>query len=323
MWQRYIGNGMTRRRSDGRLGGVRRVPERSDNRVSTLLLKDEVASARRFRLSRKSLNRTLLLSFLFLLGAVLNGCSAPKRAVVVSLEQPSSKRIVNRSRYLYHRVRRGDTLYTIAWRYGLDYPDLARWNGIRYPYTIYPGQRLRLRGSASAAPAEQAVVRKQEVVKKSPPSGVASAGSAQPGKRSDAKQSTIAKTFAADRKLTWHWPAKGKVLQRYAKGDPARKGIKISGRLGQPVVAAESGKVVYAGSGLIGYGRLIIIKHNKNYLSAYGYNRKLLVKEGEVVKRGQRVAEMGEQGGDRPKLHFEIRRNGTPVDPMRLLPRQR
>ncbi|MCW8908273.1 MAG: peptidoglycan DD-metalloendopeptidase family protein [Sedimenticola sp.] len=112
------------------------------------------------------------------------------------------------------------------------------------------------------------------------------------------------------------------MVERFVRGDPVRKGVKIQGRHGEAVRAAESGKVVYAGNGLIGYGRLVIIKHNKNYLSAYGHNRKIHVKEGDTVKKGIRIAEMGSGGDGKPVLHFEIRRNGAPVDPLRLLPRQ-
>lgn len=122
--------------------------------------------------------------------------------------------------------------------------------------------------------------------------------------------------------MRWGWPTKGVVVQGFVKGDLMRKGVKIRGRTGQRVLAAEVGKVVYAGSGLIGYGRLIIIKHNKNYLSAYGYNRKILVKEGDKVAKGERIAEMGVDDSNKPLLHFEIRRNGTPVNPVKLLPRQ-
>lgn len=123
------------------------------------------------------------------------------------------------------------------------------------------------------------------------------------------------------RRLQWQWPTKGKVIQRFSRKDPTRKGIKIAGRFGQSIYAAESGKVVYSGSGLIGYGQLIIIKHDKDYLSAYGHNRKLLVKEGDEVAKGERIAEMGVAGGGGSVLHFEIRRKGTPVDPGAILPR--
>ena len=126
-----------------------------------------------------------------------------------------------------------------------------------------------------------------------------------------------------NRRLSWQWPTQGSVTLRFAAADPARKGIKIAGALGQPIRAAERGSVVYSGSGLIGYGQLIIIKHNDNYLSAYGNNRKLLVKEGDQVTKGQRIADMGRANGGQSVLHFEIRREGEPVNPLSLLPRKR
>jgi lipoprotein NlpD len=122
--------------------------------------------------------------------------------------------------------------------------------------------------------------------------------------------------------LAWQWPTSGRVVERFSSEDRTRNGLKIAGRTGQPILAAEGGRIVYSGSGLIGYGQLIIIKHNKNYLSAYGHNRKILVKEGDQVARGAHIGEMGKPPDDQPLLHFEIRRQGTPVDPLRLLPKQ-
>ena len=119
----------------------------------------------------------------------------------------------------------------------------------------------------------------------------------------------------------WHWPTKGKVIGSFGKS--GRKGIHLAGSYEQPVVAAAAGRVVYSGAGLVGYGRLIVLKHNKHFFSAYAHNSKILVKEGEVVKGGQRIALMGSSGSDKVKLHFEIRRDGKPVDPLRYLPRQR
>ena len=120
----------------------------------------------------------------------------------------------------------------------------------------------------------------------------------------------------------WRWPADGKVVEGFVAGDPDHKGLKIAGHEGQEVRAAAPGKIVYSGSGLIGYGRLIIIKHNNNFLSAYGHNRKIIVKEGDQVKGGQLIAEMGNPRGGSPMLHFEIRRDGKPVNPAALLPRR-
>lgn len=120
--------------------------------------------------------------------------------------------------------------------------------------------------------------------------------------------------------MRWSWPTEGRIVQTFLENDRSRQGIEISGSLGQPIHATEAGKIVYSGSGLIGYGQLIIIKHDKNYLSAYGHNRKILVKEGDEVTRGQRIAEMGRPPDGQPLLHFEIRRKGAPVNPLSLLP---
>jgi len=215
-------------------------------------------------------------------------------------------------------------LYAIAWRYGLDGRSLATWNRIRSPYLIYPGQSLRLNKPPSASR-----TRPKNANGKSAGSTTRSTAKPKPGqvkKKSTSntkityRSKTQQKPVTGNRKLRWQWPTKGKLKQRYIKGDPARKGIEIGGRAGQSVVAAEAGKVVYAGSGLIGYGRLVIIKHNKNYLSAYGHNRKLHVEEGVSVKKGQILAEMGKNGSGETILHFEIRRNGSPVNPLKLLP---
>lgn len=198
-----------------------------------------------------------------------------------------------------HVVRTGETLYTIAWRYGKDYRDLARWNRLGDGSLIYPGQVIRL----------------------TPPSG-------------DATRATPSRTTASSSSATrrpapkapqepppaWAWPTRGRVVAGFGARAGSSSGMLIAGKLGQPVVSAADGRVVYSGSGLIGYGRLIIIKHNETYLSAYGHNASLLVKEGETVRRGQRIATMGEGPGQEPRLHFEIRRNGVPVDPGKQLP---
>jgi lipoprotein NlpD len=204
-----------------------------------------------------------------------------------------------------HTVRRGETLYAIAWRYGTDFRSLARVNGIASPYTIYPGQRLRLR--ASRKPATETSARTSRPAKKpSKPSNAA------PGKR---RGSAPAPSPSVAR---WSWPAKGAVIGRF--GGSGGKGIDIGGRAGAPVKASAAGRVVYSGSGLRGYGKLIIIKHNERYLSAYAHNKKLHAKEGDKVQSGQRIAEMGQSDTDRIKLHFEIRRDGKPVDPLKHLP---
>ena len=205
-----------------------------------------------------------------------------------------------------HRVNRGESLYSIAWLYNRDYKELARINGIRSPYTIYPGQSLSLASAKSGSKrvvTSSATHQKQVVVKKQttrPPA------KPKPGYSSSG----------------WRWPADGRILGGFSLKWPVNKGIDISGKLGEPVRAADSGEVVYAGSDLSGYGRLIILKHNSSYLSAYAHNRELFVREGNSVKAGQKIAEIGSTGTTEPKLHFEIRRNGKPVDPMGYLPKR-
>ena len=208
-----------------------------------------------------------------------------------------------------YRVRRGDTLYGIAWEYGVDYRDVADWNDIDPPYRIYAGQTLRLRPPSTRRPPEKGSTpppSHSPPTRSKPPVPVATTQRPPPSPPS--------------RTLAWRWPARGDVAGTFQSSDPLRTGIKIAGRDGSDIVAAERGKVVYSGSGLIGYGRLIIVKHNENYLSAYGHNRELLVDEGQQVTKGQKIAAMGRANNGRPLLHFEIRRNGRPVDPLRLLP---
>lgn len=191
-----------------------------------------------------------------------------------------------------HIVRSGETLFTIAWRYGKDYRDLARWNDLGDGSLIFPGQVIRL----SAPPAYP-----------SP-----RAGTARPAtRRADAKP---------EPPPPWDWPVRGRIVAEFDCKPGGGTGLVISGRAGQSIRAAASGRVVYSGGGLIGYGQLIILKHNDTYLSAYGHNASLLVKEGENIRKGQRIATMGEGPGQEPRLHFEIRRNGKPVNPRQYLP---
>ena len=210
-----------------------------------------------------------------------------------------------------HTVSKGETLYSIAWRYGYDYRSLAAWNRIESPFTIYPGQVIRLMpagkpGASQPPPAAAKQPRK-------PDRPVAATRKTTPPKKAAAR----AVVPAAD--IRWQWPVRGRLLK--AATPTAKKGISIGGRSGQKIVAAAAGRVVYSGSGLRGYGNLIIIKHNDTYLSAYAHNRDLVVKEGEAVTAGQQIATMGVDGKGAPLLHFEIRKNGKPVDPLGQLPR--
>jgi lipoprotein NlpD len=219
-------------------------------------------------------------------------------------------------------VRRGDTLYSVAWQHGLTVGELAGQNRIHPPYTIYPGQKLRVSAAQQAA----APVRIQSLpgnqspapVVATAPKPVVSAPKTAPQQPVPAKSSPPA---GAAFDGQWLWPTRGRVLRGFQPNATGKKGIDIGGHHAQPVKAAASGRVVYAGSGLVGYGRLIIIKHNENLLSAYGHNSKLLVAEGDHVKAGTMIAKMGNSGTNRTALYFEIRKDGKPVNPMQYLPR--
>ena len=207
-------------------------------------------------------------------------------------------------------VRKGQTVYRIATENGITALDLALWNDIPPPYTIHPGQRLRLypRDGREATVASSTVA-------KAPPASATPRPPATPA-------STPAAPAVATSNLAWRWPADGGVASTFASGDPTRQGIDIAGKSGQPVRAAADGVVVYSGSGLVGYGELVIVKHNEQWLSAYGHNRARMVNEGALVKAGQQIAEMGRSGASRDMLHFEIRHNGKPVDPLIYLPKK-
>ena len=193
-----------------------------------------------------------------------------------------------------HIVRKGETLFSIAFRYDKDPADVARWNNLGDGSLIYPGQVIRLTptGGQSASTSRSSSTRTAKALPEIP---------AQPSP-------------------PWVWPTSGKVSVAFGGKPGIGTGILIDGKAGQAVVAAASGRVVYAGSGLIGYGQLIILKHNDTYLSAYGYNASLLVKEGATINKGQRIATMGEGPERKARLHFEIRRNGKPVNPLQYLP---
>ncbi|GAC1030443.1 peptidoglycan DD-metalloendopeptidase family protein [Pseudomonas sp. No.21] len=228
-----------------------------------------------------------------------------------------------------YRVQRGDTLYSIAFRFGWDWKALAARNNIPAPYVIRPGQTIRFDGQSNSAPV-RAVATAPVVT--APPNRQPAASQpvqGQPAKPVTPAQPPVATTPATtptlpvNRSATgWAWPANGAMIGRFSSNGSLNKGIDIAGELGQPVLAASDGSVVYAGSGLRGYGELVIIKHSDTYVSAYGHNRRLLVREGQQVKVGQTIAEMGSTGTDRVKLHFEIRRQGKPVDPLQYLPRR-
>lgn len=241
-------------------------------------------------------------------------------------------------------VRRGDTLYRIAKAHGVSALDLAMWNRIAPPYTIHPGQTLRL--SAPEAPKPARPNPPPQTAATRPASGGSTPTTAKPavsdkpasdkpGTRpvatsptrpaagtGSAKPAPPVATPVPDAAFAWRWPADGNIVGRFIAGDPTRQGIDIAGKSGAPVRAAADGVVVYSGAGLVGYGELIIIKHSEQWLSAYGHNRARLVNEGQRVKAGDQIAEMGRSGASRDMLHFEIRFNGKPQDPLLALPKR-
>jgi lipoprotein NlpD len=237
----------------------------------------------------------------------------------------------------YYIVRRGDTLYSVAWQNGLNFRQLAEMNGIRPPYTIYVGQSLRTAPMTSIAPepgpAPAAAPPPGQVAPSVPAPAVIAPDIRQsqpepvpaipgPPARVAAPQPVAAPEPPLPAVVSgWVWPVRGPLLRGYTPEGNGKKGIDIGGRAGQPVMAAAAGRVVYSGSGLVGYGRLIIIKHNDNLLSAYGHNSELLVAEGDYVKAGQVIAKMGSSGTSSTRLYFEIRQDGKPVNPLRYLPR--
>jgi lipoprotein NlpD len=256
---------------------------------------------------------------LLLMGLVsLSGCGGDAAVAPVSKHANAKG---SRWSPAVHTVSKGETLYSIAFQYGQDYRTLARRNAIRRPYTIYVGQKLKLRGGGVKE--KTASTKKPEIRSKTTKN--TSKSSKTETKRRKVVTQQEKKSPKRPKKagpLRWHWPTHGRVIETFSSKSSTRKGIDIAGRLGQSVKAASAGRVVYSGSGLRGYGKLIIVKHNEQYLSAYAHNRKLLVKEGDTVKLGQRIAEMGRSGADRVKLHFEIRREGNPVNPMQYLPKR-
>lgn len=206
-------------------------------------------------------------------------------------------------------VQPGDTLYGISFRAGLNYKDVALWNGIDEPYTIKVGQKIRLTAPSSIA--SNATVNKNVAVSSNQ-------------KTTQTKPVVVTATPAVPIEPTvlWQWPTKGELIGLYVANDKTNQGINIDGKAGQKIVAAADGIVVYSGAGLIGYGELIIVKHNNEWISAYAHNEKRLVAEGVKVKAGQHIANMGRTGSARDMLHFEIRRNGRPVDPLLHLPKR-
>ncbi|MDH4051286.1 MAG: peptidoglycan DD-metalloendopeptidase family protein [Rubrivivax sp.] len=219
-----------------------------------------------------------------------------------------------------YTVKAGDTLIRIGLDAGQNWRDIARWNGLTPPYPLEVGQVLRV-APPRGEPAVVAAAPVVGAIKGEPPRSP----DARPGATEPAPAAAVPAAPASDsaprdpdENVNWQWPAPGAVITPF--DNTRSKGLSIAGQAGDPVLAAADGRVVYAGSGLRGYGNLVIVKHNNTYLTAYAHNQALLVKEDQVVRRGQKIAEMGSSDADRVQLHFEIRRQGKPVDPARYLP---
>lgn len=296
---------------------------------------------------------------MLLVAVVMAACAGPPPAAEYDISPGAYAGTPDGS----YRVRRGDSLHAIAFKYGLDWREIARLNGISTPYTIYPDQLLRLadsvQQSASGTEASQqssgpssvqiAAVTSPQSTTSSAPDTARSTTIAvvDTGARSTQTPTptpnTVPTTNVPDKSVAvvgtqapagasytppagdpsrWIWPTEGRVISSFRADDPARKGIDISGAAGQAVIASAAGQVVYSGSGLIGYGELVIIKHSDRMLSAYAHNSKRLVSEGEQVLAGGQIAEMGTNDRNQAVLHFEIRVNGSPQDPLRHLPRR-
>ena len=228
-----------------------------------------------------------------------------------------------------YSVQRGDSLYTIAFRYGLDWREIAAWNRIDEPYTIRPGQELRLIAPPTVAqisepPGPQEAPEPEPSPPEPPSERTPESRSPAPAPRPETSAPRPASGDTPTRSVAgvnWRWPTEGRVVRPFDAA-ATRRGLGIGGEVGQSVVAAADGEVVYSGTALIGYGELIIIKHSDTMLSAYAYNRARLVEEGASVRAGQQIAEMGTNSRDEALLHFEIRRNGQPEDPLNFLPRR-
>ncbi|OBT31354.1 murein hydrolase activator NlpD [Vibrio splendidus] len=293
-----------------------------------------------------------------LLSCALVGCAANSPAPVSSLNKNYSS--IDRGSYRgsYYEVKKGDTLYFIAYVTNKDVKDLVSYNNLAAPYTIHPGQKLKLwRPSYSApaygkstvvaaavvAPAATATTASASTKPKSTPvksknsNSKPAQTSAKPVKKdppkkveqskskeyvgSKGKQNVTPSTKPTSDKVSkWLWPTKGRVIKNFSVGEQGNKGIDIAGQRGQPIVSTAGGTVVYSGNALRGYGNLVIVKHNDNYLSAYAHNDRLLVSEGQSVKPGQKIATMGSSGASSVRLHFEIRYQGKSVNPKRYLP---
>ncbi|WP_129211440.1 peptidoglycan DD-metalloendopeptidase family protein [Candidatus Pseudomonas adelgestsugas] len=263
------------------------------------------------------------LIFVFVLSFLLTGCLNLSSSNARIFERNSTGAVPQQSTIAIEQyiVRKGDTMFSIALRYGWHYKVLATRNNIPIPYTIYPGQTICFNRCTGLPSATAVVTKSGDSVFFSSQNTIItrSAGTASHAFASKISPALVIPVGSTP--TNWKWPSSGVLIKKFSSSGNLNKGIDIAGCLGQAVFAASDGTVVYAGSGLRGYGELVIIKHSNAYVSAYGHNRKLFVREGQQVKIGQAIAEMGSIGTNQVKLHFEIRHQGKPVDPLQFLPR--
>ena len=242
------------------------------------------------------------------------GLSRPATVPAASLKPPMPG-AENAGKPGYYTVKPGDAVIRIGLENGQNWRDIARWNNLNAPYTIEIGQVLRVVPPVNNDPV--VVARPVSPGAAAATAGTEGAASSSTTRPSPAPAVTAAPSAGED-DIAWIWPAQGNLVAGF--DEAKNKGFDIAGKAGDAVIAAADGKVVYAGAGLRGYGNLIILKHNNTFLTAYAHNQTLLIKEDQSVKKGQKIAEMGNSDADRVKLHFEIRRQGKPVDPAKYLP---
>lgn len=268
--------------------------------------------------------RAVRLAGTWVLGAwLLAACTSTSKAPVVDLSgepAPTQAQTAPGVAGATYIVRPGDTLYSISRAHNVSWQDLATWNNITDPSQLRVGQTLQVGADGAAAPAVSGgMVAQVEPIQGAGVEQRPLDGSTPPAVTPPTTAPTTPTPAPVNTSgIDWLWPASGKIVSGF--NEALNKGVDIEGNLGDPVVAAADGVVVYSGSGLRGYGNLLIVRHDSTYLSAYAHNSRLLAKEGQNVRRGEKIAELGQSDAPSPRLHFEIRRGGTPEDPMRYLP---
>ena len=281
----------------------------------------------------KKLFASILCLILAACASTQNRAPVIERSAAGTNKKPAPAKSANKStdkdwRPDFYVVKKGDTLYSVGLEHGYDYKEIAQLNQIEQPYVIRVGQSLKLKDAKAPTKnqAFQQKVKEDDVVIKPLNTDAQAPASTELNEQKVTPASTPARNsniqniaFGNNEEITeWAWPTKGKITNGFTEGGSA-KGIDIEGALGQDINSAGAGKVIYNGSDLRGYGNLVIVKHNKDYLSVYAHNNKILVKEGQQVLKGQKIAEMGSSGADKVKLHFEIRFQGKSVDPTKFL----